>query len=194
MVSVGCNDLDRNGAQKVFDDVKKLVEKLHRLYPGIKVIVGEITPRMDAKDELVKEVNALINTFIETTDNAYIIRNSNLRHQKFFYDGDPKHIRRNCIGRYAANIKHALRVAYGRKKYVPTPTPAQESRHAQRYHQTSTQQQYHEQLQLLLSLLFANQHQNLTTSVSNSGNGEGPWIINRVTDSRVLDVDNERTT
>ena len=149
---------------------------------------------MDGNDELVKEVNALINTFIESTDNTYIIRNSNLRHQKFFYHGDPKHIRRNCIGRYAANIKHALRVAYGRKKYVPTPTPAQESRHAQHFHQTSTQQQYHEQLQLLLSLLFANQNQNLTTSVSNSGNSKGTWNINRVTDSRVLDVHNGRTT
>ena len=63
MLSVGCNDLDHNSAQKVFEDLKNLVVKIQGFYPGIKVIVGEVTPRMDEKDELVKEVNALINTY-----------------------------------------------------------------------------------------------------------------------------------
>ena len=188
--------------------------KIQGFHPGIKVIVGEVTPRMDEKDELVKEVNALINTYIESTENTYIIRNGNLRHQKFFYNGDPKHIRRDCIGRYAANIKHALRVAYGRRKYAPPPPPpAQQPQYAQQYHQPSNQQQqqhhqqsnqqqnhqpsnqqqYQEQLQLLLSILFANQ--NLSASVTNSCNsGEGPWINNRRSDSRVLDVFNECTS
>ena len=151
---------------------------------------------MDGKDELVKEVNALINTFIESTNNTYIIRNSNLRHQKFFYNGDPKHIRRDCIGRYAANIKHALCVAYGRKKYVSPPSPlAQEPQYTQQYHQSSNRQQYYQpsnqqqyqgQLQLLLGLIFANQ--NTSTSVNSSSNGNGLLNTERVPDSRVLDA------
>ena len=201
MLSIGCNDRDHKSAQKVFNDVKNLVVKIQWVYPGIKIIVGAVTSRMDEKEELVK-VNTLINTYIESTENTssatviYVIRNSSAM--------EIQSIWRDCISQYAANIKLGHRVACGRRKYVPPPPPAQQpqypqqyhqppnqhqyhqSSNQQQYHQTSNQQQYQEQLQLLLSLLFANQ--NLSASVTNSCNsGKGAWINNRRSDSRVLD-------
>ena len=120
MMSVGCNDLDHKEARDVFESMKKVVNKLCCLYPGVKVIIGEITPRMDAKDAAVKEVNELINRYGKTLKDVFIIRNSNLRDPKFFSPTDNKHILEDCIGLFASNIKHTLRAAYGRKKWVPT--------------------------------------------------------------------------
>ena len=194
MLSVGCNDLDHNDAINVFDDLKKIVTKLQTLYPHIKIIVGEITPQMDSKDELVKEINILINEYAVSKDNMYIIRNSNMRHKKFFYPGDSKHIRRDCIGRYAANIKHTLRVAYGRQRYVP---PTQQSSRSspipqpvqQQHYPHYQQQQILNQLQLqnLISLLFP-------AHLSNSSSSERPWITQRLSDSRAVDLINGGVT
>ena len=105
---------------------------------------------------------------------------------------ETKHIRRNCIGRYAANIKHALRVAYGRERYVPSPSqqgPSKESQRTQQYHQLHQHQHSQDQLRLLLSLLFPNPLPNKHV-VTNSSDSESHWNVQRVTDSRALDVRN----
>ena len=85
------------------------------LYPGLKVIVGEITPRMDEMDIHVKATNTLLNQFANGMENVFLIKNDNLRPSDFFEEGDAKHLRRSCIARFAANIKIALRKAYGIK-------------------------------------------------------------------------------
>ena len=82
MLSVGCNDLDHNDASKVFDDLKKIVTKLQTLYTHIKIIDGEVTARMDSKDELVKEINILINEYAVSKDSIYTYRNSNMCDKK----------------------------------------------------------------------------------------------------------------
>ena len=142
LISVGCNDLDYGEAAQVFADMKEIVLNLQQAYPGIKIIIGEITPRMDDRDEVVKDINFLIQQFGKSSENVFVIDNSNLRNKKFFYAGDSKHIRKDCIGRFAANIKHTLRVAYGRRKYVPPtqdhdqyPIPLQNQQTHQQQHQ-----------------------------------------------------------
>ena len=39
------------------------------MHPGIKVIISEITPGMDDKDEQVKATNILLNEFVVATEN-----------------------------------------------------------------------------------------------------------------------------
>ena len=140
MISVGCNDLDRKSPVEVFNSMKEVVTELRHTYPGIKVILAEVTPRMDDKDQAVEEINVLINNYKNTTENIYIIKNSNLRDPKFFYPNDSKHIRKNCIGLFASNIKRGLRAAYGRKKWVPPPHD-----HNEQYNRDQQHNQHHQQ-------------------------------------------------
>ena len=140
MISVGCNDLDRKSPVEVFNSIKEVVTELRHTYPGIKVILAEVTPRMDDKDQAVEEINVLINNYKNTTENIYIIKNSNLRDPKFFYPNDSKHIRKNCIGLFASNIKRGLRAAYGRKKWVPPPHD-----HNEQYNRDQQHNQHHQQ-------------------------------------------------
>ena len=46
-VSVGCNDLDTKSGDEVFVGMKNIIEKLRRKFSGIKIILSEITRRMD---------------------------------------------------------------------------------------------------------------------------------------------------
>ena len=140
LIAVGCNDLDEHEAYEVFGAIRNIVTKLQHMHHGIKVIIGEITPRMDNRDSAVQEVNASIKDLKDSNANVYVIRNSNLRNSSFFRDN--KHIRQEHIARYAANIKHTLRVAYGRRKYV---SPSQDSNRRTPYQQNRQQaiQQQH---------------------------------------------------
>ena len=196
LISVGCNDLDTEDSTTVFNNIRGLVSQLTERYPQIKIIIGEITPRMDDKDPLVMATNALINDYSESSDKIFVIKNSNLRDPYFFYRGDSKHIRKACIGRFAANIKYTLRLAYGRKKYTPTQpgTPPvnrqhqheNQNQHRPQQEQLQQQQTISEQLQMqhLIHLLVQQQmnHQNLSnTSALND-------IAHRFSDSRAVDI------
>ena len=80
-------------------------------FPGINVIISEITPRMDAVDLKVKSINTMMNAYVKHSADLFIVRNSNLRDPDFYYDN--KHIKQSCVARFASNIKRTLRLAYG---------------------------------------------------------------------------------
>lgn len=113
--NVGCNDMDINEGDVVFAKIKNTVEKLKSKYPDIKVIVSEITPRMDERDTQVEVTNTLLNQFLNRSENTFVVMNKNLRNPDFFEDA--KHIRQSCIARFASNIKRALHKAYGTQPY-----------------------------------------------------------------------------
>ena len=170
MISVGCNDCDRQDANSVAEKLEALVEKIKSQYPLVKVIVGEITPRQDERDEIVQDANVLINRFVKASNNVFVIRNSNMRNRQYSFHEDNKHFARECIAKFASNIKHALRVAYGRKKYDPsgpnaqrTHAPPHESNwqfhsfhNANQQHQQQQQQQQPQNplTQLILNILI----------------------------------------
>ena len=81
------------------------------MFPSIKIIVSEVTPRMDEFDEQVKVANSSLNKFVDRHENTFIVKHDNLRNPDFFQDA--KHIRQDGIARFAANIKKGLRNAYG---------------------------------------------------------------------------------
>ena len=114
--SVGVNDVEYKEGAAVFADVKSLVEKITGKYDGVKVILSEITPRMDAFDERVKECNILINEYVSENENLFVARNSNLRDQRFLL-ADGKHLKQSASPRFASNIKWALRRAYGIRNF-----------------------------------------------------------------------------
>ena len=152
MFSVGCNDCDNQTADEVVEKLKNIVMKVQTKFPQVKVIIGEITPRNDNRDQIVKDANILINRFVKDRQNVYVIRNSNLRDRNFTFHEDIKHIAKECIGKFATNIKHTLRLAYGRKKYIPqqhSPNQHRAQQHNQ-HHQIQHQQLQHQQLQQIL--------------------------------------------
>ena len=163
-ISVGCNDCDSEDAESVVEKLKNIVSRLKSRYPSIKTIVSEITPRQDNRDEIVKEANVLINRFVENSDRVYVVRNSNLRNSNYTFHEDNKHISSECIAKFAANIKHALRVAYGRRKYDPanqrSHTNSNHSTlHQQPHFQMQQQQQQQQQIHQLLWFLKNNAQQ-----------------------------------
>lgn len=113
-ISVGCNDLDTKHGDLVFNSIKSIVDKLRGKFPGIKIILSEITPRMDDLDIQVRAVNTLLNQYVNSSDDLYLTFNSNMRDPDFFYDN--KHFKESCVARFAANIKRALNKAYGRQQ------------------------------------------------------------------------------
>ncbi len=110
--SIGCNDVESSSGEEVFKGIQTTVEKIKTRYPGVKVIASEITPRLDEFDIHVKDCNKLLNNYVTDSDNVYIARHSNLRDPTFFHV-DKKHLHQRAIGRFASNIKWALRRAYG---------------------------------------------------------------------------------
>ena len=145
-ISVGVNDIDTKDGEEVFDEMKNTIVKLKNKHPNIKVIISEITPRMDERDSEVIIANSLLNEFVKESNDLFITKNGNLRKKKFFVPGDCKHLRIECIARFAANIKYSLRAAYGRKKYDGSWHPQHQQQHHRQPTQPRGQQQQRTQL------------------------------------------------
>ena len=111
-LSVGCNDLVHHTPHQLFTNIHRLVDKLKESFPGIKMILSEVTPRMDSIDKRVEEVNVLLTQYIEGKNDLFLTRNSNLRNRDFF-TADGVHLNHTITPRFANNIKRALRAAYG---------------------------------------------------------------------------------
>ena len=166
-ISVGCNDLDTKSGEEVFHEMKDTVLKLKRLHPNIKIIISEITPRMDDLDSEVREANKLLNELVKNSTDVYIVRNGNLRKKSFFYHGDPKHIRKDCIARFAANIKYTLRQAYGRPRYSTPNQPRYASANGSFRHNTTQHQHLSTQQQKLQQQQWINELRNSNSSTNN---------------------------
>ena len=115
-MSVGCNDLVFHTPHQLFTDIHKLVERLSTSFPDIKIILSEVTPRMDKIDKRVEEFNVLVSQYVKGESNLFLTKNSNLRNPDFFL-ADGIHLNHSITPRFASNIKRSLRAAYG----IPNP-------------------------------------------------------------------------
>ena len=79
---------------------------------NIKVILGELTPRTDERDEEVIICNEMINDFARINKYVYLAKHSNLRDPNNTFIHEVKHVKKMRIARFAANLKRALRAAY----------------------------------------------------------------------------------
>ena len=87
------------------------------LYPSIKVIVSEFTPRNDARDKEVLSCNEMLHKGAGGMENVFIVSHSNLRDENMSMFDDAKHIRKENVNVFAGNIKAGLRKAYGMPRY-----------------------------------------------------------------------------
>ena len=117
LIQVGVNDLDRNNAPEVFNDLRNNIQFIKHKYPDIKIILCEITPRNDSRDGEVLECNRLIHDFVECDDNIFLANHSNLRENNYAMLHDVKHVSKRKMGTYVVNIKRALYAAHG-KEYI----------------------------------------------------------------------------
>ncbi len=113
LVSVGVNDIDDDSGVDVASRISELVNMTHHLYPDVKVTLNEITPRNDNLDEQVIECNKGLLNLDKENQHVFLAKQSNLRDETYSFFHDDKHVKRNKIGRYASNLKTALRKAYG---------------------------------------------------------------------------------
>ena len=114
-MSVGCNDVVHKTPHQLFTSIHELVVKLKESFPGIKVILSEVTPRMDEYDKRVEETNVLLQQYVRSNQELFLTRNSNLRNPDFYWN-DGIHLKQSISARFANNMKIALRAAYGIKK------------------------------------------------------------------------------
>ena len=108
------------------NELKSIIDKLTDKFKGIKIILSEITPRNDDKDEAVIEFNKQLFDIYDKKTDIFLVYHHNLRDNNYSKHYDEKHIHKRAVPLFASNIKKALRKAYGIEKqnYI-------------RYHQTS---------------------------------------------------------
>ena len=125
LISCGCNDMDRKDGLDVFNEMVETILMVRRMYPFIKIIISEVTPRNDERDSEVILCNERLNERVTQMENVVIINHSNLRDENMSMFSDAKHIKENDIKVYAGNIKTGLRKAFGitKKSYLNRNSP-----------------------------------------------------------------------
>ena len=103
LISVGVNDLDSKDHQQVFGEMEVIIDKMRRKYPGIKLIISEITPRNDRKDNEVKNCNQLLRDYARSNNDIFIASHENMRDPTWSMFEDVKHIRKIKIPRFACS-------------------------------------------------------------------------------------------
>ena len=113
LIAVGVNDLDETDGSELADKFGSLIGSIHESYPDVKIILNEVTPRNDNRDEHVIKCNTKLQVYTTRHDHIFLSRQSNLRDDSYSFFHDNKHIKQSKIPRYASNMKIALRQAYG---------------------------------------------------------------------------------
>ena len=111
----GVNDLDHKPGATVAKDLVKLVGEIRQRHQSLKIVVSEVTPRQLRRDEEVMECNDILNQELGDMKDVTIAHHSNLRVEGWLFHSpnDDKHLAKNSIGKFAANLKVALRKATG---------------------------------------------------------------------------------
>ena len=115
LISVGVNDCDTKNCQEVFGEIESIFDLIRNKYPGVKIIMSEITPRRDKRDREVQLCNELLSTYANQHDDIFLVMHQNLRDITWSTFYDNKHIRETKIPKFAANIIRALKQAYNIK-------------------------------------------------------------------------------
>ena len=103
-------------AEEVFQQLVKVINQLRGKYEGIKIILCEITPRGDVRDDEVIRINQIIAEYSQDKVYIFLAKHGNLRTEDKRHFSDNKHISFNAAPIFVSNIKRALRLAYGTVK------------------------------------------------------------------------------
>ena len=105
--------MDTKTAEEVFEHFRAVVDLIRVRYKQPKIIIAELTPRTDNRDEQVKECNILIQQFVNDNEFLFLAKHGNLRTVDDRHYHDAKHITNFAVPIYVSNIKRALKTAYG---------------------------------------------------------------------------------
>ena len=83
LINIGCNDIDKKSGEEVFLEIQENINLLRTKYPNIKIILCEVTPRKDERDQQVVECNRLIHEYASKDENMFIADHSNLRENSY---------------------------------------------------------------------------------------------------------------
>ena len=112
-IHTGVNDIDTKDGEEVAKDITNIVNRLHHLHPHLKIIVSEVTPRKQFRDDQVVECNRQLQRSFHDVAFVTIARHSNLRNDKWTFHRDDKHLTQVSISMFASNLKNALRRCLG---------------------------------------------------------------------------------
>ena len=113
LIHIGVNDIDHAAGDEVYEQIADNISLLQQKYPEIKIILAELTPRRDTKNEEVNKCNQLLNQYCTANDNIFIASHESLRSNVEYYLYDNKHVSRKAIGVFVVNLKKALCNAHG---------------------------------------------------------------------------------
>ena len=117
VVATGVNDIDTKDAEDILASLKVGVDLLRHRYENPKIVIAEIIPRTDERDEEVKKCNTLIKEFVDQDETLFIGDHSRLRTEDGRHHQDAKHITQYSTALFVANIKRPLRKALGINKW-----------------------------------------------------------------------------
>ncbi len=137
LINVGVNDIDDEEGVNVALRLQGIINRIQELYPNIKIILSKITPRNDERDDQVVECNKALDNIYKSHPMVFLANQDNLRDNTYSFLFDAKHIKSSKIGRFAANLKIALRKAYG-IVLNRNNAPRQQQRLDDRYENTQT--------------------------------------------------------
>ena len=60
LIHVGVNDIDHASGEDVYKAIVENIDLLRKKYPAVKIILSEVTPRKDTKNEEVNKCNLLL--------------------------------------------------------------------------------------------------------------------------------------
>ena len=125
VLSIGVNDVDVKSAEEVFQQLRVIVDLIRRRYGEPKMVIGELTPRRDQRDEEVRKCNALIKAFTDEHEYLFLAKQHKLRTRDWRHYRDDKHITQFASPLFVSSLKNSLRVAYGipRRSHMNNTNP-----------------------------------------------------------------------
>ena len=97
---------------EVLGEIEAVVDLIRNKFPGVKIILSELTPRKDERDREVQLCNEELGNYANQQDDVFLIIHQNLRDNTLSMLYDNKHIRETKIPIFAANIIRTLKKAY----------------------------------------------------------------------------------
>ena len=88
LIHVGTNDLENKHYLQVLDELKQVLNDVCNRFPGMKLIVSELLPRNDTKDDEVKCFNTVLKSYAGRHTDINIANQHNMRDPQFtmFYN------------------------------------------------------------------------------------------------------------
>ena len=92
LISVGTNDLDTKNHDQVFGEMQILVDEIRSKFHGIKLIINELLPRNDHRDNEVQKFNHVLGEYVKLHADLTVVSQQNMRDPTFSMFYDAKHM------------------------------------------------------------------------------------------------------